>query len=396
MKKLSSYLKQHKTTLCFALILFCAALLLNLLARNVSGFGPWYAQNVYPLLPNTLGRLLSFLPFSLFEVLVVLALLAGGVLLLSALVLLPCLPLSRLTIRRSCHQAVSALIRMIKKLWGRSLPIIICILALMFFLQTLTCFINYNRMDFTAEAGLATYPATSDDLKQLCSLLIGKLDELVQDKSLRFDGDGCLSLENIDVKKEAKAAMVSLGKKYPSLSGCYPNPKAIFFSKAMSTLNLTGIFSPYTTEANYNRDVRPYVIPYTICHELAHVKGHIKENEAGFIAYLACSQSDSPQLRYSGTLNALSYSLNALYRSVPEEEYIRVLRTVPKQALNDLIQNQEYWKRFQTGVKGAISSAAHSANDHYLKANAQQDGAKSYGRMVDLLLAYYKIGASEV
>ena len=29
-------------------------------------------------------------------------------------------------------------------------------------------------------------------------------------------------------------------------------------------------------------------------------------------------------------------------------------------------------------------------NDTYLKANAQSDGVKSYGRMVDLLLAKYR------
>ncbi|HPE16562.1 MAG TPA: DUF3810 family protein, partial [Oscillospiraceae bacterium] len=29
-------------------------------------------------------------------------------------------------------------------------------------------------------------------------------------------------------------------------------------------------------------------------------------------------------------------------------------------------------------------------NDAYLKANAQRDGVKSYGRMVDLLLAEYR------
>jgi hypothetical protein len=34
-------------------------------------------------------------------------------------------------------------------------------------------------------------------------------------------------------------------------------------------------------------------------------------------------------------------------------------------------------------------------NDSYLKANSQQDGVKSYGRMVDLLLAEYKQANAE-
>ena len=34
-------------------------------------------------------------------------------------------------------------------------------------------------------------------------------------------------------------------------------------------------------------------------------------------------------------------------------------------------------------------------NDTYLKANAQEDGTKSYGRMVDLLLALRRTQAGE-
>lgn len=454
-RRLKGWLFTHRRQFVMAGAFFVLSLLLIFLGRHVDGFGPAYNRYVYPLLPGTLGRILSPLPFSLFEALICLAiLLTGGFLLFAVFALW----------RRGGR-------RILLRITGRAVPVVLCVISAMFLTQTLTCFLNYGRMDFSEEIGLAVYPASDEELKELCGLLIDDLyavieesgyervsagqlaqsesaqdapgsdessaslrDKMIHPKTggttsaqsgsnavsagsvssgsalagsisanslpagapLHFSQDGTLLLDNIDVRREARAAMEKLGATYPSLSGFYPNPKPIFFSRAMSTVSLTGIFSPYTTEANYNRDVTPYVIPYTICHELAHVKGFIKENEAGFISYLACLGADSPQLRYSGALNALSYSLNALYQNVTPEEYQAVLRTVPAQALADLQANQTYWQQFRKGVRGAISQTARAANDSYLRANAQSDGAKSYGRMVDLLLAYYKIGAEGI
>ena len=46
-----------------------AALALQLAARNIPGFGQWYAVSVYPILTGTLGRMAGWLPFSVSEVL---------------------------------------------------------------------------------------------------------------------------------------------------------------------------------------------------------------------------------------------------------------------------------------------------------------------------------------
>lgn len=380
-----NYIKTHKVPLGLCALFFAISCFLLFLSKTVQGFGAWYASTIYPVLPNTLGRLFSPLPFSLFECLVCL-----GLLILCAFILLLVFAPWSVSGRR--------FLRVVLK---RGLSMVLCLAGCLFFLQTLTCLINYSRPDFAGEIGIETYAASQDDLKELCLLLISDLRELTEGaeqgtNGLRFDENNSMTLEHTDWESDAKAAMKGLGERYPSLSGYYPDPKPIFFSRAMSSLSLTGIFSPYTTEPNYNRDVTPYVIPYTICHELAHAKGYIKENEAGFIAYLACAGSDSPQFRYSGALNALSYSLNALYRSVPQEEYQSILSQVPEQALVDLRRNQAYWQQFRQGLRGVISQTAQAANDSYLRANAQSDGSKSYGRMVDLLLAYYKIGAQEL
>ena len=52
--------------------------------------------------------------------------------------------------------------------------------------------------------------------------------------------------------------------------------------------------------------------------------------------------------------------------------------------MRDLLDHNAYWDTY----RGAISEVSDKVNDMYLKANAQEAGTKSYGRMVDLLLAW--------
>ena len=130
---------------------------------------------------------------------------------------------------------------------------------------------------------------------------------------------------------------------------------------------------------------------FTACHELSHLSGFIREDEANFIAFMACRESESAYFRYSGYLSALTYCLNALYRTVSREEYSRVCSRLSSVILDEYIYKNEYWAAYQKKVTYKVSSAV---NDTYLKANNQSDGTKSYGRVVDLLLAEY-LGESE-
>ena len=47
--------------------LFAAAVLLQVLARNVTGMATWYAHHVYPLLVRVIGGFFGFFSFSVVE-----------------------------------------------------------------------------------------------------------------------------------------------------------------------------------------------------------------------------------------------------------------------------------------------------------------------------------------
>ena len=148
---------------------------------------------------------------------------------------------------------------------------------------------------------------------------------------------------------------------------------------------LCGVYSPFTVEANYNGDMPDYNVPHTLCHELSHLKGFMREDEANFISYLACYNSDNTELRYSGAMMGLIHATNRLYRYDPNA-WQEIYTLLPEGVLRDLAANSRYWKKYETPV----GETADRWNDAYLKANDQTDGVQSYGRMVDLLIAFYR------
>ena len=88
-------------------------------------------------------------------------------------------------------------------------------------------------------------------------------------------------------------------------------------------------------------------------------------------------------VKYSGSILAYIYSGNALYAQNPAALQ-KVREKLCDQAVRDLLDHNAYWDTY----RGTISEVSDKVNDMYLKANAQEAGTKSYGRMVDLLLAW--------
>ncbi len=179
--------------------------------------------------------------------------------------------------------------------------------------------------------------------------------------------------------------MKGLGEEFSDLSGFYPMPKPLLVSSILSVQQLCGIYSPFTVEANYNRDMPLYNIPHTICHELSHLKGFMREDEANFIGYMACIRSDDPVFNYSGYLMGWVYAGNAL-AAADWDAYMELRDRLPQKALTDLAYNNAFWDSYDSKV----AQAATKVNDTYLKLQDQEDGVKSYGRVVDLMLAYYR------
>lgn len=268
---------------------------------------------------------------------------------------------------------------------------IACIFSVLLFLYVNLAGINYYRYSMATISGLEIQKSSVNDLYSLCMELAENAADIraqLQNQTGEEDSNGVLDIDKNgwkDVFQTAKDSYEKISKIYPVLGGYNGTPKPVFFSKFMSRMEITGIFWPFTMEANVNTDASEYSVPAAMEHELAHLRGFMREDEANFISYLVCKQSDSLEFQYSGNMLALTYAQNQLYKE-DEGLYKKVLEAYNTGMVADVREEYYYWEQFENTV---ISTVSNTMNDTYLKANSQDDGVKSYGRMVDLLLAEY-------
>ncbi len=340
-------------------VCFAAAFALLAAARKIQGFADMYAETVYPVLVGTVGRFFGIFPFSVVEI---------GLYALVAFII------------------VSAVRFIRRKKFLRMISVYAFIAGLLLFLYSVGCGVNYYREPFSAyyidnlrevKGREPVLSAGEGDLAGMLEWLTGEVNAAREE----FDA----SSGNYEgLREKGVAAMNKAAGIYPELSGYYPKPKPVFISLILSVQQYTGVYSPFTVEANYNRDMISYNIPHTICHELSHLRGFMREDEANFIGYLACTGSDDADMRYSGYLLGWIYAGNALAKSDPEE-YERLRGGLLESVREDLAENNAYWDRYD----GKPAEAAEKMNDTYLKANGQSEGVKTYGRVVDLMLIDY-------
>ncbi|MGM0215820.1 DUF3810 domain-containing protein [Enterococcus sp. AZ109] len=323
-----------------------------------------FSLKIYPVLANIVGFLPSLVSFSVTEWLVLLFIAA-------------CLSVCIFSVHKFIVTKNER--RMIVY---RGVVSVLAIASMIYFFFTMLCGLNYYRYTFTDYTGYAIDQGNQADLELLCANLASELMEIRG----KLSGDMYDSNEFMVYSEQSVTAMQELAKEYPVLKrSFYSKPKPVLLSEVMSQAGITGVFFPFTIESNVNRDVPFYMVPSTMVHELAHQVGFMREDEANFIAYLACKKVNDPVMNYSGVSLAFNYSISALNRVNPEKA-TEIRSSLSQQVQQDRTYYTEYFSKY----RGTFYHFSTRVNDTYLKANNQSDGVASYGRMVELLLAEQK------
>ena len=336
-------------------------ILFFLLRRNREAMNFWVFRVAAPV-EQTLGRFWGMFPFSVAEVFTGLAL-AG---LLFWLVRTAVLAVRQWDGRRTL-QRLAALAAALLWLWA----------GLCWSWNAV-----YYADTFTQRSGLDVEPC---DVQRLASVTqwfaqqaAALAEEMPRDEGGHFQlPEGTFS--------RGPAVYSELEQEFPFLHLNASAAKPLLCSKLQSALGFTGIYFPFTGEANVNIDAPACLIPATVAHEMAHQRMISSELEANFVGIAACVTSEDPVYQYSGYLMGLVQLCNALYPEDPQAWKDIAAQTFTQAMATDWTDNNAYWAARQS----AAEETASRTYDAFLKSNDQTLGVKSYGACVDLLVTYF-------
>jgi hypothetical protein len=320
-----------------------------------------YVRAVYPHIPAALSLVSGRVSFSVGEVLTGAVLAAGLAFLIRSCVLL--------YLRRG-ERARRASEALRYSAWSA---------AGLLWLFMLTFGLNYQRPLLFDLLGFERRGATAAELETMGREVVGRINESYNeahaDNRPAPDPEQVTALLNESFDTATDPAWLTRGR--------YAPPKPLFASGVFTRIGLSGIYSPFTGEPNYNADMPDFQLPFTMAHEMAHQRGVARESEANFVAYLVCVNSRDPFVRYSGYRNGLGV-LNELYRFEPEKA-----RELAKQLGPGFREDSRRAVLFWAKAYGPAAALTNRVNDLYLRANRVRKGTADYAASTTLIVGYY-------
>lgn len=307
-----------------------------LAARNPEGLERHFSMGLYPRVAAPLSRLMALCPVPVVELSLIA--LIGYILFM---------------------------------LWKRQFFRIIACLGAILALFFAGWGLNYLRPPLEATFSLPVAASAPTELIALCG-------------ALAEDANAAYTLPPEELLSHVPAAMDAAAETWPLPQGDFARPKMALSSPLLTRATIEGITSPFTAEALVNGQIPAMSLPYTACHEAAHVRGIAREEDANLVAYLACRASGQSYFRYSGAISALQSALNAL-RKADEAAYLACLAQLDPAVRDDLSAHAAFWAPYYDTKVAEVSG---QINNTYLQTvSSGEQSTRSYGRVVDLLLA---------
>lgn len=349
-------------------IFYCigsAALVVYVASMFSRGFADFFNRYIGSFFRGSLSYLSVWLPFSLAEIALITVPIWGTLLIVYAS-------------RHYCWSWRTVL---------NFLLILLSVVSLLFSLFVFGLGTGYYNSTIDVKLGLERTKVTPKELVTTLNTVAEGVNDALNEKTPEYDENGAsvMPFTYGEMCEKLVDAYDKVREEYSFIPGLDSRVKPVMLSKPWTYTHISGVYTYFTGEANINTNMPDYTIPFTAAHEMAHQRGISREDEANFVAFLVCTASDDPYIRYSGYLSMFEYVASPTY-SADKEEYAAALKKLNPAAVGEMIAYNEFYDKYADSVASTVTSAV---NDTFLKSQGTP-GEKSYGMVVDLAVAYYR------
>ncbi|SMC84408.1 DUF3810 domain-containing protein [Cellulophaga tyrosinoxydans] len=319
----------------------------------------YYSNGLYVQLSKSYRFLLGWIPFSV------------GDLLYAILTLL----------------ALYYIIKKRKYIWSNKLVFLrncFVVLSVAYFTFNLSWGLNYYRHPIADKLEIEE-TKSKEELLSFIAALIKKTN----DTQLSITADSTKMIvvpySNKEIFSKTISGYQQLEKVHPFLSYEQASLKESIFSTPISYMGYGGYLNPFTNEAQVNALIPAFRFPVICGHEIGHQIGYSAENETNLIGYLATLYNDDIYFKYAAYSYALSYCLSNLKEN-DEKTFNSLISKVNPGVRKNYQELNDFWLRYENISEPIFKSVFNT----FLKANNQEDGIKSYSKVVLLMVSYHK------
>ena len=313
----------------------------------------WFSGGLYPPIQRTVTGFSNRLPIAILDLLTITAVI-GIVWILSV------------AVRRSWRtRRVGPIIGVLRGLATSAAGVYLLFLVLWGF--------NYRRIPMTERLLFETAGPTNESVSSLGAEAVAQLNALhepahragwveapLQDEALRR---GFVTTQ----RALSDGTLAVPGRLKPSIFGLY-----------FRWTGVDGMINPFGLEVLANPDLLPFERPFVAAHEWSHLAGYADESEASFVGWLACMRGDV-STQYSGWL-FLYWQVSSEVGTATSARLAEALEPGPRSDLAAIAA------RLRSGELPWLRTAGWQVYDQYLKANRVEEGIRSYGLVVTLIV----------
>ena len=312
-----------------------------------------FSTGVYPAIQHLVTPVANLVPFAWFDV-IILVVIAAAI---------------RLLVRawREARR-VRSWTPALHRLWQ------LCVAAAALYLVFLLLWgLNYRRVPMTARLLLDRTPPTREAVNELGRQAATQMNLLyARAHAVGWSGDEWRNASLIRSFTDVQQILEDAPAVVPG------RLKWTIFGPYFRWTGVDGMVDPFALEVLANPDLLPWERPFVAAHEWSHLAGFADESEANFVGWLACVRGDAAA-QYSGWL----YLFWEVSGEVSGRDRGAMLASLEAGPRGDVAAIAERLRRGQLPMLRTVSWAMY---DQYLRANRVDEGIRSYGEVVTLIL----------